>query len=186
MASRCRSAFGCASAFTIPRRVRISCSVAPMRVNIERIFCTTLGRFPGGVKKPLAIELALDMLEEAEQLLPGGRRRAAGPQARLQRLLVGGHAAQRAAAGLLHPFVADQQDGLRQVERGEGGVDRGHHDGVGIGHLLGFQAVALGPEQDAAALALRDAPAHLRHGLLGREHGLGEVALARAWSPPPS
>ena len=57
-----------------------------MRVNMVRMFCTMLGRFSGGLKKPLRVELALDVLEEAQQLLLGGRRGAARPQARLQRL----------------------------------------------------------------------------------------------------
>ena len=130
-----------------------------MRVNIVRMFCTMLGRFSGGLKKPARFQLALEVLEEAEQLLLGGGRGAARPQARLQRLLVGGDPAERAAARLLHPLVAQQQHGLGEVERGEIGVDGRHHDRVRVGDLLRLQTVALRPEQDAAALALADAAA---------------------------
>ncbi len=44
---------------------------------------------------------------------------------------------------------------------------------------LGFEAVALASEQDAAALAAADPGPHFGDRLLGRQHRLAHIALTR-------
>ena len=85
---------------------------------------------------------------------------------------------QRARGRQLEPFIADQQHRLRQVERGEAGIDRKGDDAVGERDLLVLQAVALAAEQDADRAAAGDAGHDLARGGFGRDHRLGLVVGA--------
>jgi hypothetical protein len=79
---------------------------------------------------------------------------------------------------MLEPFVGHDRHRLRQIERGEGRIDRQRYDLVGERDLLVFEAGALAPEQDADALARRDARRRdlRRRGRI--DHGLGLVVYA--------
>jgi len=86
---------------------------------------------------------------------------------------------QRARGRALEPFVADQQHGLGEVERGKTRIDREGDDPVGEPDLLVGQAPALAAEQDAAPAAARDVPGDLAGCGLRPDHGLGLVVGAR-------
>ena len=58
----------------------------------------------------------------------------------------------------LEPLIAQQQNGLREIERGERRIDRKGDDAVGERDLLVLQAVALAAEQDAAFAPAPDLP----------------------------
>ena len=67
---------------------------------------------------------------------------------------------QRAAARELEPFVADDHHRLRQIERGEGRIDRQRDDAVGERDLVVFQPVALAAEHERDVLAGGDPRRH--------------------------
>ena len=83
------------------------------------------------------------------------------------------------AARLLEPFVADDHHRLRQIERGEGRIDRQREDAVGARHLVVLQPVALAPEHDGDILAGRHPRRHFGRRLRRPDHGLGLVVVAR-------
>ena len=97
------------------------------------------------------LQFAFEIGEEGEQLLA---RRGRGFLRHRER--------QRAAGRELAPFVADDQHRLRQVERGEGRIDRQRDDAVGKRDLVVLEPVALAPEHHADALAGRDLRRHQR------------------------
>src|SRR3984893_10920448 len=66
-----------------------------------------------GTQEAAAVELLLEMAEEAHELLLGGRLGMAGDELLGRRVVARGE-----------PLVAHQQHRLRQVERGEGRVER--------------------------------------------------------------
>ena len=74
-----------------------------------------------------------------------------------RRLRMAARPARRAASRRrLEPFIADQQHRLRQVERGEGRIERHAQHRVGERDVLVHKPGALRPEQDAAGLARGD------------------------------
>ena len=79
----------------------------------------------------------------------------------------------------LAPLVADDQHRLRQVERGEGRIDRQRDDTVGERDFVVLEPVALAPEHHADALAGRDLRRHQLRRLLRRHHRLGLVVRPR-------
>ena len=113
-------------------------------------------------------ELALEIGKERQQLLLGCPR---GFVRRLKR--------QRTRGFQLEPFVADDEHGLGEIERGERGVDRQGEDAVGEPDLVVLQPVALAAEHDCDRLARRDPRRHLPHRLLGAHDGLRLIVLAR-------
>jgi hypothetical protein len=76
------------------------------------------------------------------------------------------------------PFVSHEEDALREVERGEGGVDRDGDDGVRPRDVVVLEARALGAEEDGDTASGRDPGLSLAHRLLGRQDGLGKIAVA--------
>src|SRR3982074_1185308 len=76
------------------------------------------GALVGVAQKAAQNERLLEMIEEAQQLGLLGRAAVAGVQELGGGLGLGDE-----------PLIADEQDRLRQVERGEGGVERHGHDG---------------------------------------------------------
>ncbi len=115
-----------ASVATIPRRVRTSCSVAPIRENMVRRLRTTVARLMRRIEEAQLLQLSLDMIEEPEQLLLRRRPVVAHVETGLQRLLVGRHPAETLGLTSAHPLVAEDQHGLRQVERSETRIYRNH------------------------------------------------------------
>ncbi len=114
------------------------------------------------------VERALEIAEEGVDLLLGRRLRLL--RHRKRKLAVGRE---------LEPFVGRERHRLREIERGEGGVDRKGDDAVGERDLVVLQAIALAPEQDRDILARRDMRRQERRCLVGAEHGLGLVVGAR-------
>ena len=62
----------------------------------------------------------------------------------------------------LEPFVGDDHHRLRQIERGEGRIDRQGDDAIGERDLVVLEPVALAAEHDGDGLAGGDARRHLR------------------------
>ena len=81
------------------------------------------------------------------------------------------------------PFVADQQHGLGQIQRGVGGVDGEGDDGVGARNLVAVHAGALRPEQNAGLAQIGDQRRRLVHGDGGAFHALALAAFARGGRP---
>ena len=74
-----------------------------------------------------------------------------------RRLGTFGHRERQAAAGRkLEPFIAGQEHGLRQIERGKTRVDRKGNDPVGKRDLLVLESITLAPKQDAGAASACD------------------------------
>ena len=121
------------SAATIPRHVRTSCSGRPHAVEHVADGAHHGGAFLGRIKKAGAVELALEMLEKS-RTAPRASRAACPERAmpfRDRPVAFGGAAERRRGALRLQPFIAEQQHGLRQAERGEIRIDRRGQDGVG-------------------------------------------------------
>ena len=114
------------------------------------------------------LQFALEPGEERGQLLLGGGRRLSRHGER-----------QRAAGCELEPFIGDDGDCLRQIERSESGIDRQGNDRVGEADLVVFQPVALAPEHHRDRLARGDARRGQPRSLIGAEHGLGLIMRAR-------
>jgi hypothetical protein len=89
------------------------------------------------------------------------------------------HRERQRARRKLEPLIADQQHRLRQIERGEAGIDRKGDDPVGERDLLVLQAVTLAAEQDADLAAARDLGRDLARGGGRRDDGLGLIVGAR-------
>ena len=70
----------------------------------------------------------------------------------------------------LEPLVGDDHHGLRQVERGEGGIDRQGEDAVGQRDLVIFKSIALAAEHDRDCFAGSDPRRHQRGSLLRPDH----------------
>ena len=96
------------------------------------------------------LQFALEIGEERLDLLLGRRRRTP------RRL-----GARAAGAGALEPFVGDDHHRLRQIERGEGRIDRQRDDAVGHADLVVLQPVALAAEHQRHRLAGGNARPHL-------------------------
>ena len=79
----------------------------------------------------------------------------------------------------LEPFIADQQHGLGEVERGKARIDREGDDAVGEPDLLVGQPPALPAEQDAGLAPGRDVLRYLSRGGFRPDHRLGLVMGAR-------
>ena len=86
---------------------------------------------------------------------------------------------QRAPGRKLEPFIADQQHRLRQIERGEAGIDREGDDAVGERDLLVLQAIALAAEQYADLAAIAAPARDLARGGFRGDHGLGLIMRPR-------
>ena len=125
------------------------------------------------------VEFAFEMVEEAfEFLLGGGPRVRRAQSRRLDRRQLGRAEPDRGRLPLV-PFIADQQHRLRDVERGEGRIDRRADDAVGEHHLVIVEAPALATEQDAEALALANPRPHVGPRQLRRDHRLDHAARPR-------
>ncbi|MFK4726594.1 hypothetical protein ABIE89_007694 [Bradyrhizobium niftali] len=75
----------------------------------------------------------------------------------------------------LEPFIADQQHGLGEVERGKTRIDREGDDAVGEPDLLVGQPPALAAEQDTGLAPYGDVPRDLGGGSFRPHHRLGLV-----------
>ncbi len=89
------------------------------------------------------------------------------------------HGERQAAAGTLEPFIADNHDGLRQVERGESRIDRQGDDAVGQRHFVVLETIALAAEHDGDGLAGADARRQLHRGVGRADDALGLVVGPR-------
>ena len=67
---------------------------------------------------------------------------------------------------------------MRQIERGEAGIDREGDDAVRERDLLVLQPVALAPKEDADGTPARDLGGDLARGDLRRDHRLGLIVRA--------
>ena len=123
----------------------MSCLVGSIRVKMLRRLTSMVSRFSARAQEFDLVEFADQIVEEGLHLVLRGRLGALRHRER-----------QLAAGRELEPFVADQQHRLRQVERGEAGIDRKSDDAVGERDLLVLQPVALAAEQDADLAAGRD------------------------------
>ena len=115
------------------------------------------------------------MLEEVENLVFGG-----GPGA--PRAGGGGSSDFLQRTARKAPLVGHDEDRLRQVERGEGRVERDADDGVGQHQLLVLEAGLLRPEEETEARA-SDCPAS-RNAVdrrARRELGLQQFPAASPW-----
>ena len=93
------------------------------------------------------IQLAFEMGEEIDQLLFIGGNRA-----------VQFHHAGRRLVARLVPFIADQQDGLAEIERGEIGIERNRQQDIGEAEIVIDEARAFRAEQETDPGASRDLP----------------------------
>jgi len=119
-------------------------------------------------QKTARIEFVLQTPKETRNLLLGGGHTLAGADA--------------AGFGRIvdaQPFPADDQHGLREVERGEVGVDRERHHRVGERDFVVLQPRALGAEQETDALACGNRVARGGDRVLRTQDGLHHVAVAR-------
>ena len=94
---------------------------------------------------------------------------------RCRRRFLGRDEWQRAGAAELEPFITHDHHRLRQIERGEGRVDRQRHDRVGESDLVIFKAVALTAEQQRNLFAPGNAWTRELRGLVSGDHRLGLV-----------
>ncbi len=102
------------------------------------------------------------MLEQAEQLGPRRRPRVGKGDPFGGGPVEGGGASERRGGALgFQPFIAEQQHGLRQAQRGEVRADRRGEDRIGKGDRIVVEAASLGPEQHAGALGPRSPPPQL-------------------------
>ena len=92
---------------------------------------------------------------------------------------LGDAAERRRGARALQPFIAEQQHGLRQAERGELRIDRRGDDGVGERDDVVVEAAPLGAEQHTGQLGAVGAHLQLACGAFGRQHGLHHLARPR-------
>ena len=157
-----------AIAMMTPCRVWMSCRVGSMRWKMLRRLISMVSRLSAGRKIFDLLQLALEIGEEGEQLLACRRRRLLRHRER-----------QCAAGRELAPLVGDDQHRLRQIERGEGRIDRQRDDAVGERDLVVLEPVALAPEHHADGLAGRDLRRHQLRRLLRRHHRLGLVVRPR-------
>jgi len=114
------------------------------------------------------IELAFEIGEECLHLFLAGSRR-----------FFRHGEGKRAPAGELEPFISDDRDGLGEIERGEGRIDRKSDDPVRERHLLILEAVALAPEQHRDVLATGETGREQSGCRIGGDHRLGLVVGAR-------
>jgi hypothetical protein len=73
------------------------------------------------------------------------------------------------------PFIAHQEHGLGEVERGKARIDGKGDDAVGARHLVIHQPPALAAEQDAGLSAAAEVGDDLLGRRLRTQHGLGLV-----------
>ena len=135
--------------------------------------------FLGRPEKTAVDELTSQLLEQSFQLVfprrqrPGKGNMAGGIGGMLGcRLADAGRSAPE-------PFVGHQQHGLSDVERGEGRVDRRHHDHICQRDFLVAQTEPLAAEQDSYLLPRVNSRPHVKACLLGSDHGLHHIARAR-------
>ena len=140
-----------AIAMMTPCRVWMSCCVGCMRLKMLRRLISMVARFSGGRKNSTFSSSRSRLSKNASSCCLRGRRRFLRHRER-----------QRAAGRELEPFVADDQHRLREIERGEGRIDRQRDDRVGEPDLVVLEPPALAPEQQRDVLAGRDARRHLR------------------------
>ena len=115
-------------------------------------------------------QFALQIGEEGVELLLGRRRRFA-------RGMANGRSPRRE----LEPFIGDDHHRLRQVERGEGRIDRQRDDAVGAAPTSWFSSpLRSRPNTMRDGLAGRDRAAPSRAAAsAGTDHGLGLIVRAR-------
>ena len=153
-----------AIAITTPCSVCMSCLVGSIRVKMLRRLTSMVSRFSAGRRNSTLSSSRTRLSKNACIWCCEARLGALGHRER-----------QRARGRQLEPFIADQQHRLRQVERGEAGIDRKGDDAVGERDLLVLQAVALAAEQDADRAAAGDVGHDLARRGFGRDHRLGLV-----------
>ena len=147
----------------------MSCCVGSMRWKMLRRLISMVSRLSGGPE---------DIRPAPVRARDWRRRRAAARCVAGARLLRHGER-QRAAGRQLEPFIGDDQHRLREIERGEGRIDRQRDDAVGQRDLVVLEPVALAPEHHADRLAGRDLRRHQRGRRLRRYHRLGLVVRPR-------
>ena len=79
----------------------------------------------------------------------------------------------------LHPFVADQQNRLREIERCIGRIDRKADDLVGQHDLFIVKPGSFGAEENAELLAARNARRRFDHRFICGEDRLDLAAYSR-------
>ena len=79
------------------------------------------------------------------------------------------------AGGQLEPFVGDDDDGLRQIERGEARIDRQRENAVRKRDLVILEPVALAAEHEGDCFAPCNPRRHLRRRLRRADDRLGLV-----------
>ena len=142
---------------TMPRSERTSCSVSSARAKRLRMLRSMPGFLSSVLKKPAISSSRSRWSKKAVELFLGGGPRVGRLQAgsfesrQFRRLLAQG------LRLVLVPFIAHQQHRLRDVDRGEGRIDRRRHDHVSQRHLVVVRAPALAPEQHRHLLAARNA-----------------------------
>ena len=116
----------------------MSCCVGAMRVKMLRRLICMVSRLSGGRKNSTFSSSRSSEAKKASSCCfgAGGGFLRHGER-------------QLAAACELEPFIGDDHHGLRQIERGEGRIDRQRDDAVGERDLVVFEPVALAAEQDA-------------------------------------
>ena len=158
----------CAIAMMTPCSVRMSCwRRLHAREDVAQVDGHGVALFVRAEKLDL-LQLALEIGEEGEQAAASAPA-AISPAWRT--------AARRRRQ--LEPFVGDDHHRLRQIERGEGRIDRQRDDAVGERDLVVLEPVALAPEHERDRLAGRHPRRHLGRRRVRADHRLGLVVRAR-------
>ena len=145
----------------------MSCCVGCMRVKMLRRLICMVSRLSGGRKNSTFSSSRSSEAKKASSCCFGAGADFCG--------MANGSSAPLVQ---LEPFVGDDHHGLRQIERGEGRIDRQRDDAVGERHLVVLEPVALAAEHEGDGFAGGDARRHLG-GRLGRRRSTG---LAWSWA----
>ena len=126
----------------------------------------------GRPEKAALLELAFEIVEEGQNHL-ARRRRRTFERGERQGIAVGG----------AEPFIAGEQHGLREIERGIGRVDGEGQDRVGEADFVIGQSRPLRSEQNPLVLAGFDAGQRLGHRFHRGGDAFALAALARRGRP---
>ncbi len=162
----------------MPRKVRTSCSVGAMRVNMVLILLTMVSRLSGREQEPAMIEFTLEMLEKGKEFMPFGRA------ARLEALSgalrrIGKLPPERVGVDEFAPLISEQQNGLRQIQRREFWIDGGRDDHVGKRDLGILKARPFLAEQNATTKTGLLLPEDRRRRPIRRKHRLRKETAPR-------
>ena len=151
-----------------PCSVWISCRVGAMRVKMLRRLICMVSRLSGGRKNSTFSSSRSSEAKKASSCSFGAGADFSG--------MANGSLPPVAS---LEPFIGDDHHRLRQIERGEGRIDRQGENAVGKRDFVVFQPVALAAEDDGDVFAGGDARRHQRRGLGGADDRLGLIVGAR-------